>query len=138
MNISGISSVSSSFGIGAGIDAEEQEIMRRLKALGITPTGNKATDKAKLHQHEMMELKAEIKATGGKGSINKSKYLTISTNEIEQLKEAEKDRNKQTEEDDEETETKKEAAKHQLGATQESILNQHFLVKKKQKLLEEL
>jgi len=46
MNISALSGTSS----GVAIDSEYQRIIRELRALGIEPTGNKSTDKAKLEE----------------------------------------------------------------------------------------
>ena len=42
---------------GPNIDSEEKEIMRRLMAYGITPTGNKTTDKATLRRIELEKAK---------------------------------------------------------------------------------
>lgn len=47
-----------SFGISAcNYDFEYQEIIRRLLVYGITPTGNKTTDKAKLKEIELEKAK---------------------------------------------------------------------------------
>ena len=47
-----IGNITSSFSLGCTVDAEEKEIMRRLLAYGIQPTGNKSIDMAKLRQVE--------------------------------------------------------------------------------------
>lgn len=48
MSVNGIFSM---YGLGVcGIDSEHQRIMRELRALGIEPSGDKATDKAKLQR----------------------------------------------------------------------------------------
>ncbi len=44
MNVSAMSGIAS----GMMIDSEHQRIMRELRAMGIEPTGDKSTDKAKL------------------------------------------------------------------------------------------
>lgn len=68
------------------IDAEEEEIMRRLLAYGETPVGNKTIDKAKLHRIEEHKAKEE--------NIVTPKYLTVSTNEQEKIQERKKERRK--------------------------------------------
>ena len=131
MNISSNIAVNSisGFSAGAGIDEEYKRIIEKLMALGITPSGNKASDKAKLREYEMKQLKAELGADG-KGSVNKSEYITISSAEIEQIKQTLQARAE--EEKSPEFQEKKEAAQNQTGATQEAILNQYFIKKKKQ------
>lgn len=59
------------------IDSEEKEIMKRLIAYGVMPTGDKATDKAKLRQIEEQKAKTEMVPT--------NKYLTVSSSEIEKF-----------------------------------------------------
>ena len=55
------------------MDEEHQQIARRLRMYGITPSGNKSADKAKLHEIELREAKKE-----GKG-IN---ALTVGSDDI--------------------------------------------------------
>ncbi len=65
-----------SFGFSAPcIDSEEKEIMKRLLAYGVQPTGNKTTDKAKLRQIEEQKAKMETAPT--------NKYYTVKSSEIE-------------------------------------------------------
>ena len=122
MNISSNISVNSvsSVSAGSGIDEEYKRIIEKLLALGITPSGNKASDKAKLHEYEMKQLKAEL-GSDGKGSVNKSDYITISSAEIEQIKATLQAKNE--EEKSPEFQEKKEAAQNQTG---------YFIKKKKQ------
>lgn len=125
MSSTSVNSISS-ISIGSGIDEEYKRIIEKLMALGITPSGNKTSDKAKLREYELRELKSEL-GTNGKGNVNKSNYITISSSEIERLK-----MQLQTkEEDSEEMKEKKEAAQNQTGAMQEAMLNQYFIKKKK-------
>ena len=77
----------------------------------------------------MKQLKAELGADG-KGSVNKSEYITISSAEIEQIKQTLQARDE--EEKSPEFQEKKEAAQNQTGATQEAMLNQYFIKKIKQ------
>ena len=110
---------------GGGMDEEYKRIIERMLALGLTPTGNKASDKAKLREVEMQMLKAEL-GSKGKGSVNSAKYVTISTAEIEQLKE--KLQLKAKEEDPKEKE-KCESFEKMTGAQQQALLNK-WLIKK--------
>ena len=73
-----------SFGIG--IDSEEKAIMDRLIAYGCTPTGDKATDKAKLHRIELERAKQD--------NYVSNKYLTVSSSECERIQERKKDKKK--------------------------------------------
>lgn len=50
MGLNAISAMSGSMSVNGGVDAEHLRIMRQLEALGITPTGNKSSDKMKLEQ----------------------------------------------------------------------------------------
>lgn len=136
MNISsrlGINSVSS-VSMGSDVDSEEVEIMRRLLAYGITPTGNKTTDKARLHEIELRHAKQEVESSGGK-CVNSNKFFTVSKVKLEEMARQIKEKRKTNNaEDDEDTKALKKATENQTGATQESILNQYFYVKKKKSL----
>ena len=59
------------------IDAEEKEIMRRLLAYGIQPTGNKSIDMATLRQVEEQKAKTE--------SVASNKFYTVSLSEMEKM-----------------------------------------------------
>ena len=59
------------------IDSEEKAIMAKLLAYGITPTGNKSIDRAKLHEIELKEAKQNNYVTGS--------FLTVSSAEEEKL-----------------------------------------------------
>lgn len=108
------------------MDEEHKRIIERMLALGLTPTGNKASDKAKLREIEMQMLKAEL-GSKGKGSVNSAKYVTISTAEIEQIKE--KLQQKAKDEDPQEKE-KCENFKNMTGAEQQALLNKWQIKKK--------
>lgn len=122
MNISPVNSISC-ISSGSGIDEEYKKIIEKLIALGITPSGNKAADKAKLHEYELRQLKIEL-GTNGKGTVNKANYLTISSSEIEQLKE-----NLQAAE--QENKPKSREMEERTGAKQEALLNKYFIEKRK-------
>ncbi len=111
---------------GGGPDEEYRRIIARLLELGLTPSGNKAADKAKLREIEMQKLKTEL-GTNGKGAVNKSKYVTISSAEIDALQE--KLRAKVQEESSQNKEIQ-EAARNRTGAAQEALLNRYFLTRK--------
>ncbi|MCM1265821.1 MAG: hypothetical protein NC200_06445 [Candidatus Gastranaerophilales bacterium] len=66
------------------IDSEEKEIMKKLLAYGVTPTGNKSADKAKLRQIEEKKAKEE--------NIVSGKFLTVSRGEEEKIQERKKER----------------------------------------------
>lgn len=131
MNISsniGISSVSCISSGGGSLDEEYKRIIEKLMSLGIMPSGNKSSDKAKLHEIELKQLKTEL-GTKGKGSVNPAKYVTISSREIEQIKQ--KLQAKAEEEDSAEYKEKMDAAANRTGAEQNARLNQYFIKKKK-------
>ena len=86
MTIRNISSVSS-FGISCAIDLEHQEIMRRLLAYGITPTGNKTADKANLRKIELEKAKQE-------NSVS-NKFLTVTKSEQENIQAKKKEKKKE-------------------------------------------
>ena len=67
------------FSISSGPDNEHLEIMRRLRAYGVTPTGDKTTDKNKLREIELKKAKEENTVT--------NKFLTVSTSEQEKIQE---------------------------------------------------
>jgi len=84
MNIQGISSYSVSSIGSCSIDSEEKEIMRRLLAYGIKPTGDKTTDRARLHELELKEAQNNNFIT--------TKFLTISKSEQEKIQEKKKEK----------------------------------------------
>lgn len=130
MDISSINSVSgiSSSG-GSSIDEEYKRIIEKLRALGLEPSGNKASDKAKLREYELRQIKAEL-GSKGKGSVNKTSYITVSPAEIEQIKE-QLQSNSDEEENSTEHKEKAFAMENQTGATQLAAMNSYFLKKKK-------
>lgn len=126
MNLKINSGISCSFGaIGGGsVDEEYKRIVERMLALGLTPTGNKSADKAKLHEAEMQQLKSEL-GRNGKGSVNTKKYVTISSTEIQELKKELNDKYK--DETSVEFQEISNAAKNQTGAEQQALLNKYLL-----------
>lgn len=58
-------------------DSETLEIMRRLRQYGVTPTGDKTTDKAKLHEIELKKAEQE--------NCICNKFLTVSIAEQEKI-----------------------------------------------------
>lgn len=70
-----------------GIDTEEKEIMHRLLSYGVTPTGDKATDKATLKRIEHEKAKED--------GVVSNKYLTVSTAEQEKFQAQKKERKKE-------------------------------------------
>lgn len=92
MNIQGIGSYSvSSFG-GCSIDSEEKEIMRRLLAYGVKPTGDKTTDRAKLHELELKEAENNNFIT--------NKFLTVSKSKQEKIQKKKKEKRAEVTEND--------------------------------------
>ena len=69
------------------VDSEEKEIMAKLLAYGITPTGNKATDRAKLYQIEYNRAKQEP-------TVSSNKFLTVSTSEQNKIQEKKQENKK--------------------------------------------
>ncbi len=65
-------------------DSEHQQIMRKLMAYGVTPTGNKAADKALLHEIELKLAKME--------NCVSSKFLTVTKAEQEKIQEDKKEK----------------------------------------------
>ena len=77
MNINGVSG----FGIGlcGVIDSEHQRIMRELRALGIEPSGDKATDKAKL---ERVQSSKNTEAPQAESSVQANKTFGETIEEL--------------------------------------------------------
>jgi len=75
-----------SFGGSCLIDSEEKAIMDKLLSYGCIPTGDKATDRAKLHEIELERAKQD--------NYVSSKYLTVSTSECEKIQERKKENRK--------------------------------------------
>ena len=67
------------------IDWEEQQIIRRLKTYGVKPTGNKTTDRAKLHQLELQEAK--------KSTNIKKDFFTISESDLKEIQQGQQEQN---------------------------------------------
>lgn len=70
------------------VDSEEKEIAARLLAYGITPTGDKSTDRAKLKRIELEKAKQET-------TISSNKFITVSASEQEKIQDK-KQGNKET------------------------------------------
>jgi len=68
------------------IDAEERAIMDKLLSYGIKPTGDKATDKARLHKIEYEQAKSD--------NFISNKYLTITELELQKIQEQKKAKKK--------------------------------------------
>ena len=126
MDIQAITFGSGMITSSGSIDEEHKRIIEKLISLGLSPTGSKANDKAKLHEYEIRQVKTEL-GSKGNGSVNTTKYITVSTQEIERLKE----QLKTTEKDENSLEykEKEDATKLQTGATQIAALNKWFLKK---------
>ena len=69
------------------IDTEEKEIAAKLIAYGEAPTGDKTTDRAKLHRIEAEKTKQE-------STVSANKFLTISTAEQENIQTKKKENRK--------------------------------------------
>ncbi len=79
-----------SYSIGIFIltmDEEHKKIARRLRMYGITPSGNKNADKAKLHEIELREAKKE--------DCVSNKFLTVTKEEQEKIQEKKKEKRKE-------------------------------------------
>ena len=70
----------------ASVDSEEKAIMDRLWMYGCVPTGDKATDKAKLRRIEFEKAKQD--------NYVSNKYLTVSAGECERIQERKKENRK--------------------------------------------
>ena len=68
------------------IDLEEEQIMRRLKAYGVTPTGKKIIDKEMLRRIELQKAK--------ESTIVENKFLTVSKGEQEKIQQKKKEKKK--------------------------------------------
>ena len=86
MEINKISNCSSMVFLN-GPDAEEKRIARRLLQYGVTPTGSKSVDRAKLHEIELREAKKLNYVT--------NKFLTVTTAEQEKIQEKKKEKRKE-------------------------------------------
>lgn len=64
---------------GYVLDWEYRAIIRKLAQYGLKPSGNKSSDKMKLHQIEVREAKKEDEVT--------SKFLTVGKGEQEKIQE---------------------------------------------------
>ena len=83
MNVNNVNINSSMMFLG-GPDAEEKRIARRLLQYGITPSGNKSADRAKLHEIELKEAK--------KLNYITNKFLTVTVAEQEKILEKKKEK----------------------------------------------
>ena len=75
------------FSISSGPDNEHLEIMRRLRAYGVTPTGDKTTDKNKLREIELKKAKEATTVT--------NRFYTVSIAEQEKIQEKKKEKKKE-------------------------------------------
>lgn len=92
MNIRNIG-FSSSISCVSSVDSEEKEIMRRLLAYGITPTGNKITDRAKLREIELERAKNSNYVIPDLFTVSKSEQDEIQKVKKDKRKEIEKSAN---------------------------------------------
>lgn len=69
------------------VDSEHSKIMRMLISYGLTPTGNKGDDKARLHRFEIELAREELKSITS-DSVRSFHFLTISNAEIQELRNA--------------------------------------------------
>ena len=89
------------------VDSEEKAIMDRLLAYGVTPTGDKATDKATLRRIEYEKAKQD--------NYVSNKYLTVSQAECQKIQDNKKLKRKQN--NPEKQAEKSKMAENQTGAT---------------------
>ena len=108
MNVSAMSGTAS----GIMIDSEYQRIIRELRALGIEPTGNKTTDKAKLEEAKA----AKAKKTN---QVDNIQFV----NKTEDTEKADEESSKDAAKDD-----KTVQAEQMTGATQLAQLNKYKLL----------
>lgn len=66
-------------------DWEYQAIIRKLAQYGLRPTGNKSSDKMRLHQIEVREAKKEDEVT--------SRFLTVGKSEQEKIQDKKEEKN---------------------------------------------
>ena len=99
-----VSFVSNSYNTGysfafstGGVDNEEKEIMARLLAYGLTPTGDKQTDKNMLHKVELEKARQEVNSSANADSVSTNKYLTVSQGELNSLIGTKKEHKKENE-----------------------------------------
>ena len=67
------------FGLYSGVDSEHQRIMRELRALGIEPSGDKATDKAKLQK---VQSSKNVDGLQQEGSVQANKTFGETIEEL--------------------------------------------------------
>lgn len=69
--------------VSSSLDYEAKRIAAKLRSYGITPTGNKNKDKAKLHEIELREAKQSDSVSNKLITVNKSKQDKIQTEKKE-------------------------------------------------------
>ncbi len=89
------------------VDSEEKAIMDRLLAYGITPTGDKTTDKTTLRRIEYEKAKQD--------NYVSNKYLTVSQAECQKIQDNKKLKRKQN--NPEQQAQKSKMVENQTGAT---------------------
>ena len=77
MAITGVNSSSNFNFFTAGLSDEAKQIISKLLAHGITPSGNKSVDRAKLHEIELKEAEKNNYVSGD--------FLTITRDEEEKM-----------------------------------------------------
>lgn len=87
MAINGITTVSFCT-FGGSSDPEAKKIAERLRMYGITPTGDKSVDRAKLREIELREAEKESSVS--------NKFITISRGEQEKIQTKKKEKKKET------------------------------------------
>lgn len=108
------------------VDSEHSKIMRMLISYGLTPTGNKGDDKARLHRFEIELAKEELKAITN-DSVRAFHFLTISNAEIQELRNAISP--PKIEDDELQLENQK-LAEERVGENQIAQMNSFFIQKK--------
>ena len=83
MAITGVNSSSNFNFFTAGMSDEAKQIISKLLAHGITPSGNKAVDRAKLHEIELKEAEANNCVSGDFLTITREEEEKIFENKIE-------------------------------------------------------
>lgn len=86
MNIAGLKSNYTFSYAALGLDSEEKEIIALLLSYGITPTGDKSKDRAKLHEIEHQKAIQEA-------VVSSNKFHTVSKSEQENIQEKKNENN---------------------------------------------
>ena len=107
-------------------DPEHSRIMKMLISYGLTPTGNKGDDKARLHRFEIELAKEELNAITS-DSVRAFHFLTVSNAEIQELRQSIAP--KVPDNNEMQLENQK-LAEQRLGESQIAQMNSFFIQKK--------